>query len=132
MKAFPLEDDGHCFACGENNPSGLKLKFRREKEKTIAEFVAIKSHQGFKNIVHGGIIAAVLDEAMMKTALGRGIKVMTAEINVRFSNPLFTGETAVVEAELIRTHGRLVEASAVVMRDGTVLATGRAKMLRHA
>ena len=64
-----LEDDHYCFVCGEENPSGLHLKFSANKGKIQTEFIPRKIHQGYKNIVHGGIISTLLDEAMVKAAL---------------------------------------------------------------
>lgn len=129
MKPVTLEDDGYCFACGQKNYSGLRLEFRSENGKAFAEFIPGKSHQGFKDIVHGGIIAAVLDEAMMKALLFRGIFAMTAQIEVRFRSPLLVGDKSVVEAEIHTLGGRFIEASAVLKKDDKVVAIATAKML---
>jgi acyl-coenzyme A thioesterase PaaI-like protein len=129
MKPVALEDDGYCFACGQKNNSGLRLAFKTEGGKTFAEFIPRKSHQGFKDIVHGGIITAVLDEAMMKAVLFRGIFAMTAEIAVRFRSPLLVGDRSVVEAEINTVGGRFIEASAVLKKADEVVAMATAKML---
>jgi acyl-coenzyme A thioesterase PaaI-like protein len=129
MKPLSLADDGYCFACGPKNSSGLGLEFRDQGGKAFAEFIPRKSHQGFTDIVHGGIITAVLDEAMMKALLFRGIFAMTAEIAVRFRNPLRVGDTSVVEGEIRTVTGRFVEASAVLRKADEVVAVATAKML---
>ena len=129
MTPLTLEDDGYCFACGPKNGSGLRLAFRAEGGKASAEFIPLKSHQGFRDIVHGGIITAVLDEAMMKALLSRGIFAMTAEIAVRFRSPLRVGDNSVVEAEINTVAGRFVEASAVLRKADEVVAEATAKML---
>ncbi|MEJ2684809.1 MAG: PaaI family thioesterase [Candidatus Sulfobium sp.] len=132
MKRLQLDDDGHCFACGKRNPRGLQLDFRNENGRTAADFLPHKEHQGFKDIVHGGIIATVLDEAMVKAALSTGIQAVTAELTVRFKSPLLTWEYATVMAELSRPEGRVVETSArMLKRDGTLVAEARAKLLRN-
>jgi uncharacterized protein (TIGR00369 family) len=133
MKTFHLTDDGHCFACGRQNVSGLKLDFRTEDGKTFAEFVPQKVHQGFKDIVHGGIITTVLDEAMVKVVLSTGIEALTVEIAVRFKSTLSVGETSVVEAEIMRMGSRLIETTARMRKnDNTVVAEARAKLFRNA
>ena len=133
MKSIQLSDDGYCFACGKKNSSGLKLDFRTEDEKAVAEFVPSKIHQGFKDIVHGGIITTVLDEAMVKVALSRGIKVLTAEIAVRFRSTLSVGDSSIVEAEVVKMGSRLIETAAWIRRsDNTVVAEAQAKLLRNA
>ena len=126
-----LQDDNYCFVCGEENPLGLHLKFSFDNGKASAEFVPQKVHQGYKNIVHGGIITTVLDEAMVKAALMQGMPAMSAQITVRFRNILFAGEKTVVEALIEKKSRKIIEASAVLKKaDKTIIAEGQAKLLR--
>ena len=54
--------DGSCFACGDRNDNGLKLKIS-ECDKGVCATVKLPSWSGgYKNVVHGGIIATILDE----------------------------------------------------------------------
>ncbi len=127
-----LQDDNYCFVCGEKNPSGLHLKFSIHEGKALSEFVLQKTHQGYKDIVHGGIISTLIDEAMVKVALMQGMPVVTAEITVRFKNPLMVGEKAVVEASIIKMNKKIIETSAIVKKsDNTIVAEGHAKLLRQ-
>lgn len=133
MKKIKLDDDGYCFACGKMNQFGLKLEFRSEGGKAVSEFIPQKTHQGFKDIVHGGIISTILDEAMMKAALFQGIEAVTAEIAVRFKSPLFVGDKAFIEAEIKKIGNRLIETSAQIKKnDDTVIAEAQAKLLKNA
>jgi len=127
-----LEDDRYCFVCGEKNPAGLHLRFFLHEGKVFTEFIPLKIHQGYKDIVHGGLISTILDEAMVKTALMQGMSAVTAEITVRFRNPLFAGEKVIVEAAMLKTNRKIIEASAVIKKtDETVIAEGTAKLLRQ-
>ncbi len=127
-----LEDDRYCFVCGEKNPSGLHLRFVLHEGKVFTEFIPLKIHQGYKDIIHGGLISTILDEAMVKAALMQGIPAVTAEITVRFRNPLFAGEKVTVEATMLRTNRKIIEASAMIKKtDETVIAEGTAKLLRQ-
>lgn len=127
-----LQDDNYCFVCGEKNPSGLHLKFSIHEGKALSEFVPQKTHQGYKDIVHGGIISTLIDEAMVKTALLQGIPAITAEITVRFKNPLMVGEKATVVASIEKMNKKIIETSAVVKKtDNTLIAEGHAKLLRQ-
>ena len=127
-----LKDDHYCFVCGEENPSGLHLKFSLSNGRVLTEFVPQKIFQGYRDIVHGGIIAAVLDEAMVKAALMQGIPAVTAEITIRFKNPLMAGEKAIIEAEIVSSNKRVIETSAVIRKpDNTPIAEGRAKLIRQ-
>ena len=126
-----LQDDNYCFVCGKEKPLGLRLKFFFDNGKASAEFVPQKVHQGYKDIVHGGIITTVLDEAMVKAALMQGMPAMSAEIAVRFRNILFTGEKTVVEALIEKKNRKIIEASAVLKKaDKTIIAESQAKLLR--
>jgi len=55
---FPL-----CIVCGKENPIGFKLDFRQEGETVKAEFTPGEFHQGWPEIVHGGVLGLLLDEA---------------------------------------------------------------------
>jgi acyl-coenzyme A thioesterase PaaI-like protein len=127
-----LQDDNYCFVCGEKNPYGLHLKFSIHEGKISSEFVPQKIHQGYKDIVHGGIISTILDEAMVKAALMQGIPAVTAEVTVRLRNALMVGEKAFIEATITKMNRKIIEASAIIKKiDGTLIAEGHAKLLRQ-
>ena len=127
-----LEDDHYCFVCGENNPSGLHLKFFIQEGKVFTEFIPRKIHQGYKDIIHGGLISTILDEGMVKAALMQGIPAVTAELTVRFRNPLLAGEKAIIEAAILKSNRKIIEATALIKKtDETVIAEGTAKLLRQ-
>lgn len=127
-----LQDDNYCFVCGEANHIGLRLKFTFDAGKAFAEFIPQKSHQGYKDIVHGGIISTILDEAMVKAALMQGLPAITGEITVRFRNVLFTEEKTVVEAFIEKMNRKIIDASSVLRKtDNTIIAEGKAKLLRQ-
>ncbi len=117
--------------CGTENPFGLKLTFSRSEGKVTSEFVPSPPYQGYRNRVHGGIIASVLDEAMIQAAATEGIPSVTAEIRVRFKRPLMIDEETKIEAEITRKSVRLLEASARMIhrRSGTIVAEASAKLL---
>jgi acyl-coenzyme A thioesterase PaaI-like protein len=127
-----LKDDHYCFVCGEKNPSGLHLRFSLQDGKVRTEFSPQKIHQGYKDIIHGGLISTLLDEAMVKAALMQGMPSVTAEITVRFKNPLKVGEKAMVEAVIEKSHKKIIETSAVMLKtDNTIIAEAHAKLLRQ-
>lgn len=131
MNSIKLEDDNYCFACGRENPCGLKLSFHYSDGKLSLEFTPSKMHQGYKDITHGGIITTILDEAMIQAAIAEGIKAVTAEITMRFKNPLMAGEEAVVSAEITKKGSKLIEAHSNISKkkDGTVIAEAHAKLI---
>ncbi len=125
-----IEDNNYCFVCGKQNPAGLGLSFSSSGDKVIAEFDLQKKFQGYKDIVHGGIVAAILDEAMIQAVRAKNMHAVTAELTVRFRAPLMAGEKVSVEARVLKVKKNLIEASAVIRRhDSSVVAEGTAKLL---
>lgn len=114
-----------CFVCGPDNPIGLKLKFAREGEGVRAEFTPSELHAGYEGVVHGGILAALIDDAMANIWHARGQEALTAKIEIRFRLPARPGERLVVTAEPTGTKGGMMTARATVAGpDGAVVADG--------
>jgi acyl-coenzyme A thioesterase PaaI-like protein len=125
-------DDGMCFACGKGNKDGMQLDFTLlEDGRLRTEFIPPKKFQGFKDILHGGIMAVLFDETMIHLAFRRGEKVVTAKIEMRLRNPAVIGQKIVVTAELLSDSGRRIELAAQAeSEDGELLAEGTATMVR--
>lgn len=125
--------DNKCFVCGRENPAGLKIPFKVDREnKTIScEFTPGPEYQGFKGITHGGIIATLLDEAMVRLAFDLGIYAVTASIEVRYIAPLNSGENVHVSASITKEARKLLEAEAEAHTpDGKPVAKAKAKLIR--
>ncbi|MCG3176005.1 MAG: hypothetical protein MOGMAGMI_00943 [Candidatus Omnitrophica bacterium] len=128
-----LQDDKHCFVCGPLNSSGFKLRFRRVEPGRLSARVRFdKRHQGFKNIVHGGLIGTILDEVMVNLTWVDGTPAVTGTYTIRLSHPVAVGEEVVFEARSIRTTPRAVYVEAAVTRgaDGLILASAEALCVR--
>lgn len=128
-----LKDNQNCFVCGEKNQAGLMLRFivNRPDKSITTEFVPTRIYQGFADIVHGGIIAAVLDEAMTKLAFSLGMDAVTGKLTVRFKHPLMVGERIVATGRIVKESGRGIEASAQAVKDdGTVVAEAQGILIR--
>lgn len=124
--------DNYCFICGKENPKGLKLTFESEGGRARCEFTLSSEYQGYKGIVHGGIISAIIDEACAYATLSLGFKATTARINIRFKRPAFVGEKLIVESIAKVLRSKLVEASAEIRnQNGEVVAEGEAKFIIH-
>jgi uncharacterized protein (TIGR00369 family) len=82
-------DDGNCFACGPDNPIGMHVHFDRDGDGGVSARVTLASHyQGWRGIAHGGIVMALLDEAMAHAAGFAGHRGVTATVDVRFRKPV--------------------------------------------
>lgn len=128
-----LDDDQMCFVCGLENQGGLRLKFRLDSggRSLSADFTPVKTWQGYKDMVHGGIISTILDEAMTKLAYSLGMNAVTGKLTVRFKKPLLIGEKVRVTGRIIKESGRTVEAEAeAVKEDGTVVAVAEGLLVK--
>ncbi len=97
-------DQNMCFGCGPNNPAGLKLTFREDEEKLYTSWNPDPNFQGYINVLHGGIIATLIDEAgawciYVKAGTGG----VTSAMTVRYLKPVYINKGKVsVEARLIK------------------------------
>jgi len=132
-----LVDDRNCFACGSDNPHGLRLKFHYFRPGTCqAEFVPEQRHQGWKGILHGGIVSTLLDEALAHAVGGAdggggASGAVTAELTVRFKKPVRIGSRIILTGKMENDQGRMVEAvSELTDENGLLLASARGKLVR--
>jgi acyl-coenzyme A thioesterase PaaI-like protein len=123
-----------CFVCGHRNPYGLHLFFRLDQNTIVADFQPREEHQGFPGVVHGGIVAAVLDEALGRTSvLGNSQEwTMTGRLEVRYRHYVPYGQLLRVRATLDSERRRALQASGVLTLAGdesVVLAEGHGTFL---
>ncbi len=115
-----------CFVCGLENPSGLRLRFYDNgKDEVAADFTVQPNHQGYPDVVHGGIVAAILDEAGGRTVMaGDPLRFfMTAKIEIRYRRPVPVGRPIKAVGRLVKLRGRLATATAEIRSAaGDVLA----------
>lgn len=121
-----------CFVCGVANPMGLALEFQAVDDAVEADVMFRTEHAGFRDTVHGGLLAAVLDEAMVWVCGVRvGVFAYCAELTTRFLQPARPGVVLRVRATLTANkRGRLFEVVGELRGpDGTVHATASGKYL---
>jgi beta-phosphoglucomutase len=115
-----------CFACSQENPIGLKLKPVHDGEKVTAEFTPGKFHQGWNDVVHGGILYTLLDEVTAYAALCHGIEFgVTAKSEIRFKQIAPINEPIQASAWVTKLTRRLVETKGMLtLKDNTVIVDG--------
>lgn len=131
METAEFLDDNMCFACGAKNSQGLGLRFRFDGSEVAADIAFKQTFQGYRGIVHGGLISTLLDEAMVTLLNKTGELAVTAELTVRFVTPARVGEPVRVTARLVERRGRIRKLEARVARvDGTEIARARSTCVR--
>ncbi len=108
-----FEDDRMCFACGKDNADGLKLEFEHSGDTVRTSIVFPRKFQGYKDVVHGGLVSTVLDEAIVTVLNKQGHLAVTAELTVRFLKPVHVGEKIDVTATLLEKRGKVFRVEAV-------------------
>ena len=131
MPTLLLPKTSGCLVCGRDNPRGLRLQLAVDDATGVVstEIVAHVHHAGFNDVVHGGLIATVADEAMAwAAAWAAGRFGLCAELTMRFRRPAIVGATIRVEAIADSIRSRLVTTTCrVTDHEGNELSTGVAK-----
>ncbi|MFP4082268.1 MAG: PaaI family thioesterase [Candidatus Aminicenantes bacterium] len=111
----------HCFVCGDKNECGLKIDFYFDEGKAKAEYIASPYLQGYKDILHGGIISTLLDEVMIKSILALEIMVVTTSMDIKFKNPVKIGEKIWLEGWIKEEKGRIITAEGKAVKQNHTL-----------
>ena len=126
-----LKDLGICFACGKANPHGLRLDIRKTAEGVELDYAVPKRYCGWQDIVHGGIVATILDELCAWACTAAGGNAVTAELTVRFRQPLRVGQRFHGTGRVNDERGKLTLAeSRLTDESGMVIAEATAKMMK--
>lgn len=123
--------DGHCFGCGPLNEEGLRMKFEQGSDSSVAEFVVSDRYQSWSGMVHGGVMALMLDEAVGWAAWHAGHPGVTGRLQVSYRRPLRLGEPVRVVGKVDRTRRTLVYTSAYIesREDGSRIADATATLM---
>jgi uncharacterized protein (TIGR00369 family) len=127
-----LVDDQMCFVCGKKNGGGLQLDFELVGQDEVrTSFLPTQQFQGFRDIVHGGIIAAILDEVMVNGCWLRGVRAVTGKLEVRLKRPARVGDRLHFAGRIVRDGGKTVEMQGeATTAEGVVVAEGRGILVR--
>jgi len=119
-----------CFVCGQDNVIGLNLDFHSDGEVARTKWLPDRRHEGYEDIVHGGLLAAVLDEVMVKAALAKDIRCVTASMEVRYKAPAEVGDELRFEGRVTEQRGRIIlTASWARNSKGDVIAQATGKYM---
>lgn len=121
------QEYSNCFGCGEDNPIGLRLKFRFEGDALVTDFTPGSEHEGWPGIVNGGIISTLLYEIMENYAYQNGSVAMMRDMNVKFIRPARTRRriTAIARLE-IKVHREMTISATLIQ--GRTVAEGTAHL----
>jgi acyl-coenzyme A thioesterase PaaI-like protein len=116
-----------CFGCGASNPCGVKLRFDWDGKTATSGFTPSEIYQGWEDIIHGGILTTLLDEAMAYAAYFGNVPGVTATMEIKFRRPVRVGQHLNITAWIIRKERRFAETGAkLTLDDGTVVTEAKA------
>jgi uncharacterized protein (TIGR00369 family) len=121
----PLSNEGwgiesNCFVCEPRNASGLGIAFHHDVAggRVVAEFSLDDRFSGAPRYVHGGVLLAILDEAMAWATIAvAGKFAVTQETTTRFEHPVLVGGSHSVRAEIVDVADRTIRTRGMIIRD---------------
>lgn len=122
----------HCAICSPANERGLRLEFSADVDGSVqARFGCEEAFEGYASMLHGGVVASLLDGAMTNCMFAHGATALTAELTVRYRHPVITGTPATVRAWIDRSSPPLHVLKAQIVQDAQVKATACGKFLEQ-
>jgi acyl-coenzyme A thioesterase PaaI-like protein len=132
-----------CFGCSPHNERGLQVRFTHiGASKVEGRYTAAPHTCGAPGVVHGGVQAALLDEAIGFAVHARKLEddpdtdpwkdpVVTAEFDLRYRRPVLVGAELVLRGEVLRVDGRdFYSVGEICAPDGEVLTFATARWVR--
>jgi acyl-coenzyme A thioesterase PaaI-like protein len=119
-----------CFVCGLENQAGLHMAFYDQADGSVVSEITVPDrYQGYPGVVHGGIVASMLDEVSSRAAMqGDTIRLMmTAKLEVRYRKPIPIGQPLRLVGRLGKRRGRLtIVTGEIRLPDGSLGAEAEA------
>lgn len=123
-----FDPDRSCFACGQDNPNGLHMRFDTDGQRLYSRLTISKDLCGWEKVVHGGIVTAVLDEIMSWSAIHLIQRlILTKSIKVDFLKPVHVDSEIRAEGWVEKkiTDREAVMASFLYNAGGSICAKGK-------
>jgi acyl-coenzyme A thioesterase PaaI-like protein len=117
------------------NPHGLHLVFKQTGPGEIsADYIVPEQFQGYPGVVHGGIVAAMLDEISGRAHMGDDPNkprfMFTARLELRYRKNVPVGQPLHLVGRALKSKGRTATASGQIFGpDGTLLAEAEALLV---
>jgi acyl-CoA thioesterase FadM len=125
--------NGHaqCLVCGDESPWRPRLCFQLEGRSTVhAEFRAHSRLQGYDGILHGGVVATLLDAAMTHCMFHNGVQAVTGDMRIRFTRPISCDSTLDIRAWIRSSRPPLYHLRAEIVCGTTTMSWAEAKFMQ--
>lgn len=127
-----VADDAKCFVCGAENETGLQAEFEVdiERQRSLCHLSIPERFQGWQNVVHGGILATLLDEACIYACRSVTPNCVTADLAVRYKKPVAVGDALTISAEVTAQKRKIFMVSAKIVVNDVVHAEAEARVFQ--
>jgi uncharacterized protein (TIGR00369 family) len=129
---LPFGDQCHpaCIVCRPRAVGGLGLEFHPQADGSVeAEFPGGDAYQGYTGILHGGVIAMLLDAAMTNCLFAQDRRGVTADLAVRFRHPVASAQPVRLRAWVERSVPPLYLLRAELWQADQLRATATGKFM---
>jgi acyl-coenzyme A thioesterase PaaI-like protein len=116
----------YCWGCGPQAKEGLGLEPRVEGREVVADLEFPDRFEGGPGTVHGGAIAAFVDDLLGYVPVVYGAPGVTAKLDINYRSPVPLGVTVSGRAWLSRAEGRKMWAEGTIEANGTLFVEGTA------
>jgi uncharacterized protein (TIGR00369 family) len=122
--------DHHCFACGADNPIGMRLEIELGEAEARTSWTVGPDYVGWSDRLHGGIVATLLDEVMAWAPSSDDAWAVTAAMSITFRSPASPGERLSAVGRVTSRRRRIFEVTGEVRGpDGRLIAEGTGRYL---
>ncbi len=123
----------YCFVCSGSNPLGLALRCELQPDGAVTgTFLGHCALEGYPGLLHGGVIAALLDGAMTNCLFAHGICALTADLHVRYLAPVCSTEPSEMRAWLESSRHGVFQLRAELKQGDHIKARARSKFMSYA
>jgi acyl-coenzyme A thioesterase PaaI-like protein len=127
-----MNGHAHCVLCGHLNSKSLGLVFEPEADGGVrGNFQGVYELQGYSGILHGGVIASILDAAMTHCLFHRGVQAVTGDLHIRFVHPVPFDAVLSIQAWILSSYPPLYRLRAKIVNDERVMAWAEAKFMER-
>jgi hypothetical protein len=130
FRAAQAEAHPFCFVCSGSNPMGLALRYSPQPDGSVsARFLGHSALEGYPGLLHGGVIASLLDGAMTNCLFAQNRRALTVELKVRYHAGVASSEEMSLRAWLESDDHGLFRLRAELAQGGVVKASATAKFM---
>ena len=124
--------DRGCFVCGNQNPAGLQIQLAVDVEDGSASsrVTLDERFQGWQGVIHGGILATLLDEVAIYACRSQGEQFVTVEINVRYRKPVPVASLIDLKGQITKKIRKLYTVKSRIEINGTLHAEAEVRVMQ--